>query len=432
MKIKNFFSSLRWTHFVSKRFSRVDREGRSAVTSFLASAGICFGVMTLISVISVMNGFQRSFIDSILEVSSYHIRASKVNDDARFSAFCLAHPQIKSATPFYEAQSLVVSQHGNQSAAVIRAVPENIVFSDEGFASECKIISGSFDLSEIDSVILGRDLARALGARTGSKINLLALSGGNDVELISQDRVFTVKGIFRTGYSDINSSYAFINSEAGKNYFGKDAVLNYGLKISDMYSDSRVISQLVEEFEGIKAESWRSYNRSFFGALRIEKNMLMILVLLIFVVVAVNIFNGMRRMVFERREEISTLCAFGGKKELIQSIFIMQGFLIGVSGAIPGLILGLFISVNISKVFMILSQIVYHAQVFAVMLINPQNARYISENPMYMIYANIPPKIIPSEVVLITIFGIFSSLAASWSASRGILKLTVCEVMRDE
>ena len=83
------FSSLKWIFFVSRRFSRVDRKGKSAVTTFLASLGICFGVMTLVTVISVMDGFQMSFIDSIMEVSSYHVRVSSFSDEkAEFEEFC--------------------------------------------------------------------------------------------------------------------------------------------------------------------------------------------------------------------------------------------------------------------------------------------------------------------------------------------------------
>ncbi|MDE5799001.1 MAG: FtsX-like permease family protein, partial [Treponemataceae bacterium] len=179
-------------------------------------------------------------------------------------------------------------------------------------------------------------------------------------------------------------------------------------------------------------ESWRQYNRSFFGALRVEKNMLMLLVFLIFVVVGINIFNGMRRIVYERREEISVLSAFGGRSPLIQSIFVAQGFLVGVIGAIPGLALGLLLSVRMGAVFSLMSKLVYAAQRFAYMLVSPQSAAFVRENPMYMIYGNIPPRIIPGEVLVITIFGIFSSLLASWVASRGVLKMTVAEVLRDE
>ena len=424
-------ASLRWVLFVSWRFSRVDRKGRSAVTSFLASLGICFGVMTLITVISVMNGFQLSFIDAIMEISSYHVRADGV-DAAAFEQFCGVDADIVAATPFYEAQSLLVGEGERQAAAIVRGVSERQLSLDDGFRAQLRMIRGSFDVSGENTIVVGSALANRLGLYVGNRVTLFALSGGNDVDLVSSDRVFTVTGVFHTGYADINAAYAFINMRDAQLYFGAGAVQHYGIKLRDTADDARVISRIRQAFPGAHAESWRQYNRSFFGALRVEKNMLMLLVFLIFVVVGINIFNGMRRIIYERREEISVLSAFGGRSPLIQSIFVAQGFLVGVIGAIPGLALGLLLSVRMGAVFSLMSKLVYAVQRFAYMLVSPQSAAFVRENPMYMIYGNIPPRIIPGEVLVITIFGIFSSLLASWVASRGVLKMTVAEVLRDE
>lgn len=428
-----FFS--RWIFFVSRRFSRVDRKGRSAVTSFLASLGICFGVMTLITVISVMNGFQMSFISAIMEVSSYHVRATgkeSAGRDADFVAAVSELPEVASVTPFIEAQSLMVGRGEMQCAALVRAVPPEICDYDEGLSRELRVWSGHFDLSSPNSIVLGSELSRKLGVRVGSVVNLYALSGGADVELVSLDRVFTVTGIFHTGYAEINGAYAFINIDDGRKYFGGSAPVVYGIKLSDSSSDSRAVQKFSRMFPGFSFDSWRSYNRSFFGALRVEKNMLMLLVFLIFVVVGINIFSGMRRMVYERREEISVMSAFGGRHPQIQSIFIAQGFLIGFSGAVPGLALGLLLCVRMESVFFLMSKLSYYIQLFATMLVSPANAAFVRENLMFTVYASIPPKIVPLEVFLITVFGIFSSLIASWGASRGILRMTVAEVMRDE
>lgn len=425
-------ASLKWILFISNRFSKVDRKGRSAVTSALASLGICFGVMTLIVTISVMNGFQMGFKDAIMEVSSYHIMVNDIEDESKFLSWCKSEDKIKSVTPFYEAQGLVVGQAKRQTAALIRAVPKDIIQNDEGFAKECQLISGSFDLSNPNGIILGSTLARTLGVRVGSRIDIVAMSGSSDTELLSSDRMFFVRGIFHTGYSDINSAYSFISIADGEKYFGASAELTYGIKLNDSNKDSIEISSINKSFPSAKSESWRSYNRTFFGALRVEKNMLMLLVFLIFIVVAVNIYNGMRKMVYERREEIAVISAFGGKSKQVQGIFIMQGFLTGIKGSIPGALLGLFLCVKMDTVFMLLSKVQYWVEYFFYMIVSPQNAALISENPMYSVYASIPARMVPSEIILITFFGIFSSLAASWVASRGVLKLTVAEVLRDE
>lgn len=430
--MNKILSSFKWIFFVSQRLSRVDRKGRSAVTSFLASLGVCFGVMALIVSISVMNGFQMSFIDAIMEISSYHVRVKNVEDPVLFDDYCRENKKITATVPFYESQGLMASFNGKQSPVLIRALPENVMTYDKGFEKELKVYQGDFNLSGNDGIVLGHVLARNLGVRIGSKVNLMALSGGSDVNLFSANRVFTVRGIFYSGYEELNSTYAFINIKDGQKYFGKNCPLIYGIKISDSNKDSQMISSLKKNFPEADVDSWRSYNRSFFGALRMEKNMLFLLVFLIFVVVAINIYNGMRRMVYERREEIAVLSSFGARKNQIQDVFILRGFLTGFLGAIPGLLLGLLICVHMEDVFLFLSKAVYNIQYVSTLIFSPQNAGFVRENPMFKIYAQLPAKVFMGEALFITFFGIFSSLLSSWFASRGVLKFTVSEVLRNE
>ena len=164
MKKGNFVKSLTWISAVSRRFARVDRKGRSAVTSTLATLGICFGVMTLTVVMSVMNGFQMSFIDAILEISSYHLRAIEVpaEKEADLIAACQADKHVRSCQPFYEAQALMTGTKGGALAVNVRAAGEEIYYEDEGFKRELKMLSGSFDFSQPDSIVLGSTLARNL------------------------------------------------------------------------------------------------------------------------------------------------------------------------------------------------------------------------------------------------------------------------------
>ena len=163
-----------------------------------------------------------------------------------------------------------------------------------------------------------------------------------------------------------------------------------------------------------------------------EKNLLMFVVLMIFLVVGVNIFNSMRRMVFERREDIAVLSALGATNFRIQAIFILRGLLIGVSGAFIGLLLGILISINMSTVFMIISKSVYFVQYFFTMIFNNSNLDLVTENPMFMYYAEISTRMKFNETALITLFGLLSALVASWCASKKILKLFAAEVLRYE
>ena len=418
---ENFVTSLRWISAVSRRFARVDRKGRSAVTSTLATLGICFGVMTLTVVMSVMNGFQMSFIDAILEVSSYHLRAVDVpvELEPELIVACETDKNVSACVPFYEAQALMTGEMGGAVAVNVRAADEAIYYEDEGFKKQLKMLSGHFDFSDPDSIILGSTLARNLGVRVGSTVNLLVMSGGSDVELFSSDRVFTVHGIFTTGYGEINSSYAFVGTEAASRYFGSSAKKIWGIKLKKYDGDLRAVS-------------WRSFNRTFFGALRIEKNMLLLLVALIFVVVAINIYNGMRRLVFERRTEIAVLSALGARKSGIKSIFIMRGLIMGTAGALVGVVLGIIISLNTDVVFTVAAKLMYAIQYLITALTDRQNLQYVQVNSSYNLYASIPARVFPGEVAAISLFGIFSPLLASLAASRNVLKMTVSEVLHNE
>lgn len=435
----NFFNSLRWISVVSRRFARVDRKGRSAVTSVLATLGICFGVMTLTVVMSVMNGFQMSFIDSILEVSSYHLRVINVapEQENALKAACETEKRIRACVPFYEAQALMTGEKGGAVAVNVRAADESIYYKDEGFKKELRMISGSFDFSETDSIILGSTLARNLGVRTGDTVNLLVMSGGSDVDLFSSDRLFTVRGIFTTGYAEINSACAFTGTAAAEKYFGASAKKIWGIKIKNYDKDLGVVASLkkqlgLSESSKTQIQSWRSFNKTFFGALRIEKNMLLLLVALIFVVVAINIYNGMRRLVFERRTEIAVLSALGARKGGIKSIFIMRGFIMGTVGALTGVVLGIIISLNTDFVFTLAAKLMYGIQYLITALTDRQNLQYVQINSSYNLYASIPARLFPGEVTAITLFGVFSPLIASWAASRNVLKLTVSEVLHNE
>ncbi len=135
MKKKRLIQSFKWIFLVSKRFSRVDRKGRSAATSILATLGIAFGVMTLIVVMSVMNGFQMSFIDSILEISSYHVRVDELASENEASFFNLLNnsKQVLNYSPFYEAQALMTGQRGGANSVLIRAIDPSVYENDSGF-----------------------------------------------------------------------------------------------------------------------------------------------------------------------------------------------------------------------------------------------------------------------------------------------------------
>ncbi len=433
--------ALSWIYFVAKRFFLVDKKGVGALSSKLSTLGICFGVMTLIIVISVMNGFQREFIDAIMEVSSFHVRiegaASQKN---AIEDFLSKEKNVLAFQEFVDGECLAVGPRQSEAALFARGINPDFFKNDKGFLREVKILRGSFNLDStfksqdgqiLEPIVLGSALARSLGAKVGDEIGLYSLNSKKPLaQALKEKKRFFVSGIFMTGYADINASYAFVNMNRSDLFEGLEPCI--GVKLKNSAADGIEIEKIKSAFLEVDAKSWREYNRSFFGALKIEKNMLMLLVFLIFFVVAINIFNSMRRIVYERRFEISTLSALGGRLSSIKKIFVMRGFLTGVKGAIPGLILGMFFCVNIKGVFSFLSAAVFWLEYFACLLFSPQNVPLVSKNPMFAVYGNIPARMYAGEVIFITLFGILSAVFSSWLASREVLSESISEVLHDE
>lgn len=409
---------MRFVLFVARRL-------HTGSAASLSAAGIAAGVATLIVVMAVMNGFQMSFKDAIIELTSSHIRVNTTEEDA-FLSWCNAHKEVRAAYPFREEKAFVIGERGRESAAIIRAVPSNVMEQDEGFAREIGMVSGEFLpagtgddengsplRASADVIVLGSTLAYMLGVRTGGTVTLLALSGGNDTALLSAERVFHVAGTFHSGYSAINETCAFVPMEAAAKYFCDDGgTKTFAVKLVHPMRDARVIDEIERNVAGVKCQSWREYNSSFFGVLRVEKNMMMAIVAFIFVAVSVNIYNAMRREVYTRREMIALLSATGGKTAEIRLVFIMRGLLLGVTGAMIGVAIGMALAVNMKTVFML--------------------PGIITRNPMYMLYASIPARAQLGETLFIASFALASPLVASWAASTAVLHLPPQEVLRYE
>lgn len=419
-----------WLFFVAGRFGSVDSRGRSALTSLLSSLGIAFGVMALIVILSVMNGFQMGYIESILEVSSAHVRLTLPRDEI---AKVASRPEVRAVYEFGESQTLMLGRYDRQQGVLLRSLPVDIMKRDGGFASSVKMESGSFSVESPRSVVLGYELARMLSVSPGDTVSLVAVSGDSSTDLFPENATLTVTGLFKTGYYEIDSTFAFVSLDTGYALTGKRDNVSAAVKLVDSGKDAPFIASLARDVPAAKAESWRTYNRAFFGALRVEKNMLLFLVVLIFVVVTVNIYNGMRRSVYERREEISVLAALGGKPRQIQRIFLATGFGIGLSGGLLGLLAGLLISVRINSVFALAENIVNGVNAFvAALFALPPESAFTLFSPEYFYMDAVPVRILFPEVLFVFLFGVLSAAAASWLASRSIARMKPAEVLRYE
>jgi len=425
-----------WIFHVAKRYFLTKRKEKGHTASVLSIMGIAVGVMTLITVIAVMNGFQQGFITNINEIRSFHIRinsrsllSEEIEDEI------LAVKGINAVTPFADIQTIVRGLFDDQRGAAVRAVDEHILQKDGGLAEKLIMSKGDFDLSADRSIVLGSDLARTLGVRPGDPVNLLSLAGKGYEKLSPVNIEFTVTGIFNSGYYEINSTMAFISiSDSG--LFVPESEFVYGVKLDNHYRDREALWKLgqLAAINNIPMESWRDYNSSFFSALLMEKVMMMILISLIFVVVAVNIFHTMKRSVVERITEIALMKAVGATPFSIQSVFILEGAIIGILGSSIGTVLGYVLSFNINTIFDLAETIINNAAYFFAEIAGkagPIDEFNIYSGSSYFL-KEVPIEIMTGDVVYITSIALFSALAAAWSASRGVAAIKPTEVLRYE
>ncbi len=388
------------------------------------------------TVIAVMNGFQQGFITNINEIRSFHIRLetgkilSKDNEDQILSV-----KGVKAVNVFADIQTIIQGQISEPKGAGVRAVKEDIIKKDIGFAERVLIIRGEFDLSDERSIIIGSELAHSLAVRPGDTVNLLSLAGKGYEKLSAVNVEFTVKGIFKSSFYEIDNYMAFISIDSAY-LFVPESDYVYGLKLDNHYRDREVLWRLkkLDILDGIFLESWRSYNSSFFGTLLMEKVMMMLLISLIFIVVAVNIFHSMKRSVVERVEEIALLKAVGAAPLSIQSIFIIEGAMIGILGSSIGAALGYIVSKNVNSIFDLVEKIVNTLS----SLINNLAGKGESFND-FSIYSGVsfylnevPVVIMGFDVLYITGAALLSALVAAWFASKGISAVKPIEILRYE
>jgi lipoprotein-releasing system permease protein len=446
--------------FAASRYVRRGR--RNSPSPVLSVLGIATGVLALIVILAVMNGFQLGFIESIIEISSYHLRAENFLPEKTglLEDRLREIPGLASVVPFREFQGLIRGRRNTHHGILVRCLPPDALARDPAMAAKLEIEAGSFDLASADSILLGAELAQSLQLRLGDKLTLLSIpgifrvsdesapagdssadpSGNPEDENSGQVKEFTVTGIFRCGFYEYDLGWGFINLETGRELAGEG--LSLGIKLRDRWQDRSVLSAIERSFgEGgagdfgnLVFSAWRDYNRAFFGALRTEKLFMFILVGLIFVVVGLNIFQAQRRMVLECREEIGLLRAVGGADKAVRLVFVCDGLIIGFTGAGAGLILGLFVASHIPFFFTLIEKAVNGL----IGLVNSLTGSFSGQgdfavfSPAVFYIKEIPSRIIIREVVLVFMFGFLSALFAAWFASGQVSKMKPAEVLRDE
>jgi lipoprotein-releasing system permease protein len=388
--------------------------------------------MALIVIIAVMNGLQLGFIESILEISSFHLRAEVKGDADAVLEEVRKVPGVSSALPFRELHCIVRGAKNYQEGALIRGLSADALQEDKGMSERLVFEDGNFDIGEKRSILLGAELARVLKVKKGDMVYLVSVS---DL-FTNSDNAFTVTGIFRTGFYEYDLGWGFVNIDTAAEL--DEGGLLIGVKLANRWQDGRALSRLRSLPCSVDVEwtSWRVYNKAFFSALRSEKLLMFVLVGLIFLVVGLNIFQSQRRAVLERREEIGLLRTIGASEWSVRLVFLWDGFIIGFIGAASGALIGLFLASHINGFFAALEGVVnifIHALNFIIGLFGRQSMDdFAIFSPAVFYIKEIPSRIIPHEVALIFLFGLLSALFAAGFAARRAARMQPAEVLREE
>jgi lipoprotein-releasing system permease protein len=464
--VKKTKTNFRWVIYVALRY--MSTKARSSSTSSILSVlEIAIGVMALTIILAVMNGFQLGYIENILEVSSYYVRVDNFPIERLNESNILEDINkidgITSAVPFKETQGIIKGNSGtSQSPIVLRGLGEDAFKLDNGLKHHIEIIKskslhgnegGWYSdinaddlLREKNSIMLGSEFAYNLGLDVGDKIEFASISGLFSSDEVDEDSIFEITGIFKTGYYEYDLGWGFINIERALALENNADSATIGIKINNRYNDlktKRDVTNLINSNLGeeqvnagkITVSSWRDYNKAFFGALRTEKLMMFVLVGLIFVVVALNIFQAQRRSILERNEELGLLRAIGANNFLVRCVVAFKGLAIGFIGASTGMTLAILIATHIQSFFSALEKIIttimhiFYYIIYGSFFVN-NNFEIFNKQIFYL--NGITARLMVPDVILIYLFGLLSAVSAAWIASRRVLKINPAEILRNE
>jgi len=397
---------------VGLRYTRAKRRNHFiSFISLTSMLGIALGVAALIVVLSVMNGFQKEVRARILGVVS-HVQITgadnRLADWQVVAREAAAHPQVAAAAPFVNAQGMLVFGASVRGALVRGIVPQlEEKVAEIGLHMTVgkleSLVPGEF------GIVLGAELARALGARAGDKVTLIAPQGlVTPAGILPRLKQFTVVGVFEVGMFEYDSGLALIHLEDAQKLYGMgDNASGVRLKLHDLFQSREVTRDLIARLRGdLYISDWTRSHANYFRAVQIEKTMMFIILLLIVAVAAFNIVSTLVMAVTDKQPDIAILRTLGASPGGIMKIFIVQGALIGAIGTLIGVAGGIALALNIDVVVPFLERLL--------------NVQFLSREVYYI--TDLPSDLQASDVVTIALVSLALSLLAtlypSWRAAR--------------
>jgi lipoprotein-releasing system permease protein len=411
------FAPFEW--LLAFRYLRARREkGSVSIIAFLCALGITVGVMALIIVMSVMNGFRKELFDKILGLNGHVIvrpLARPFNDFAETADRLNAVPGVKVALPVVEGEVMVSSQN-TATGIIVRGLRAQ----DLG---ALKSISGNIRYGTLEGfddsggIAIGTRLANALNVFVGNEISLLAPRGAS-TPFGTAPRVkrFQIKAIFEMGMSDYDGKIAFLPLKEAQTFFNvPEAVHVLELVVGDPDNVDAMRASLQDAAgPDMILNDWRQRNATFYNTLKVEGNMQSLIVSLTVLVASLNIISGLTMLVKNKGRDIAVLRTMGATRGAIMRVFFISGTSIGVIGTILGLTAGILFSLYIEEIRQFLSMLIR-------MELFPPQVYFLSRLPSHMV---------PSEVAAVGMVSLLLSMAATIYPALQAARLDPVEALR--
>ena len=341
--------------FVGLRYLRAKRRTRTiSLNTFISITGITLGVAALIGTLGIMTGFKEDMQAKILGTTSHVVVQPRGKQTMAGYAEVMRQveevPGVVAATPYIYQQVLLTSKTGVRGI-VLRGIdpdkePEVTEITKNvksGTVQDLAVSDASAQTGPKPGIILGKELARRLGVVVGSRINVVSPVGPiSALGMTPKIRPFRVVGLFESGMYEYDASLAYISLEEAQRFFslGRTAT-GIQVKVEDVFAADAVAKRIDAQLgTGYMARDWMLLNRNLFSALRLEKTMMFLLLVLITLVASFNIVGTLTMIVNEKQREIAILKAMGATPQAIMRIFMLNGVIIGLTGTAIGIPLG--------------------------------------------------------------------------------------------
>jgi lipoprotein-releasing system permease protein len=402
----------RYEYWIGNRYVR-SRSDNSFVSliSAISMLGIAIAVMVLIVVMSVVNGFERELKDRLLAMTAHAsiegTEGQLMNSD-ELLVIAANNPRVSAAAPYVSGQALLVFEK-QISGAELRGIDPPMEDAVSGIGG----VMQSGELGELASgefnIVLGVELADAMQAGIGDKVTVTLAEGRvTPAGIVPRTKRFTVSGIYRVGMYEFDRRLAFINiGDAQRLYRMRDSVSGVRLAVTEIYEAAAIVREVaLENGKLVLVSDWTRRHVNFFRSIQITKSILFVILMMVIAVAAFNIVSTLVMVVKDKQSDIAILRTIGARPISILKIFMTQGSIVGITGTLAGVGLGMLLALNLEAI------IGFFESAFGIKFL-AADVYFISDLPSDLQYADVA-----LVAVIALVLAFVSTIYPAWIAAK--------------